>query len=85
MNFILKPVFDLHRGLKVLAMASRLIGHFVRNRAIMENSVVAWSDFKARPRPSFFDSERDFQRLDRSSILETKGGKRGEEGRSVSL
>ena len=85
MNFILKPVFDLHRGLKVLAMVSRLIGGFMRNQADMENSVMAWTDFKVRPGPSFFDSERDFQRLDKSSMLESKGGKGGEEEKNVSL
>lgn len=69
MNFILKPNLDLHRGLKVLAMDSRLIWRFVRKRAIMENSVVAWSDFRAKPENSFSDSERDFQWVDRSSIL----------------
>ena len=29
-NFSLKPVFDLHKGLKVLAMESRFMGRFVR-------------------------------------------------------
>ena len=67
------PGFGLHKGLKVFSMVSRLIERFVRNRATMENSVVAWSDFKARPGPSFSDSERDFQRLDKSSILDSKG------------
>ena len=85
MNFILKPVFDLHRGLKVLAMVSRLIGGFMRNQADMENSVMAWTDFKVRPGPSFFDSERDFQWLDKSSMLESKGGRGGEEEKNVSL
>jgi len=73
MNFIQNPVFGLHRGLKVFAIALRLIGRFVRNRATMESSVVAWSDFKARPGPSFSDSVRDFQQLDKSSILDLKG------------
>ena len=52
-NFILNPVLGLHRGLKVFAMASRLIGRLVRKRATMENSVMAWFDFRAKPEPSF--------------------------------
>ena len=61
MNFIRKPFLVRQRGLKVFAMASRFIGLFVRNLAMMENVVVAWSDFKDSPVPSFSDSERDFQ------------------------
>ena len=68
-NFILKLVFDLHRGLKVLAIESRFMGRFVRKRATMDDSVVAWSDFRTKPENSFSDSERDFQRCDKSSIL----------------
>ena len=54
-------------------MASRFIGLFVRNLAMMENVFVAWSDFRDRPVPSFSDSERDFQRLDKSSIAKLEG------------
>ena len=70
MNFSLKPVFGLHKGLKVLAKESRLIGRFVIKRATMDDSVVAWSDFRVRPENSFSDRERDFQRFDSSSIVE---------------
>lgn len=52
----------------MFAMAFRLIGRRVRNLATMENFDVAWSEFRVRPVPSFSDRERDFQRLDRSSI-----------------
>ena len=69
----------------MFAMASRLIGHLVRNLATMENSNVAWSEFRARPMPSFFDRERDFQRLDRSSIDGFEEQKIKEGKRSVSL
>ena len=75
MNFIRKPLFDFHRGLNVFVMASRLIGRRVRNLAIMENSDMAWSEFRVRPKSSFPDRERDFQRLDRSSIDDLKGQK----------
>ena len=73
MNFIRKPFLVRQRGLKVFAMASRFMGLFVRNLAMMENVFVAWSDFRDRPFPSFSDSERDFQRLDKSSIAELEG------------
>ena len=72
MNFILNPIFVLHKGLKVFVMAFRLIGRFVRKRATIENSMVALSDFKAKPRPSFSDSKRDFHWFDKSSILDSK-------------
>ena len=68
MNFIRKPDFDLQRGLNVFAMESRFIGRRVRNLANMENSDVAWSEFRVRPDSSFSDRERDFQRFDKSSI-----------------
>ena len=69
----------------MFAMTSRLIGHLVRNLATMENSDVAWSEFKARPVPSFFDRERDFQRLDKSPIDGFEEQKIKEGKRSVSL
>lgn len=53
----------------MFAMASRLIRRLVRNQATIENSVVAWSGFSARPGPSFSDKERDFHRFDKSSIF----------------
>jgi len=40
-NFIRNLIFGLHRGLKVFAMALRLIGRLVRKRATMENSGMA--------------------------------------------
>ena len=85
MNYILKPDFVLHRGLKVFAMASRFIGRFVRKRATMENSVVAWLEISVRPRPSLSDSERDFHRFDKSSILRLERGKRRGGRECVSL
>ena len=86
MYFILNPVFVLHKGLNVFAMASRLIGRFVRNRATKENSEVAWSDFRARPEPSFSERVRDFHQFDKSSIFSSKGGRGGGRGVcSVSL
>ena len=60
MNFSLKPVFGLHKGLKVLAKESRFMGRFVIKRTTMDDSVVAWSDFRVRPENSFSDRERDF-------------------------
>ena len=80
MNLILKPDFVLHKGLKVFAMASRLIGRFVRKRATMENSLVAWSEISVRPGPSLSDSERDFHRFDKSSIIRLEGEREEGEG-----
>ena len=77
MYFILNPVFVLHKGLNVFAMASRLIGRLVRNRATKENFEVACSDFRASPEPSFSDRERDFHRIDKSSILRVRSGRGG--------
>ena len=54
-NFSLKPAFALHKGLKVLAIESRFMGRFVRKRATMDDSVVAWLDFRTRPENSFLD------------------------------
>ena len=42
-NFIRNPIFGLHKGLKVFAMASMLIGCLVRKRATMENLGMACS------------------------------------------
>ena len=55
----LKPDLDLHRGLKVLAMASIFSGRFVRNLANIPNSSVAWSLLRHRPGPSISERDRE--------------------------
>ena len=41
MFLTLKPDLDLYRGEKVLAMASRFMGHLVRNLATIPTSLMA--------------------------------------------
>ena len=69
MCFILNPDFVLQRGVKVLAMASKLRGRLVRNLAAIACSELACSFFKHRPEPSLSERDKDFQCLVRASIL----------------
>lgn len=69
MLFILNPDLDLHRGVKVLAMASMLRGLLVRNLVTMPCSLMACSLFKWNPWPSFSERERELQCFVKSSIL----------------
>ena len=66
--FILKPVFALHSGVKVLAMASMLRGHLVRNLVAMANSDKLALFFRRSPYPSFSERESEFQCFVMSSI-----------------
>ena len=61
--FILNPTLDLHKGVKVLAMASMFRGRFVRNRVAIMCSMTACSFFNLRPGPSLSDSDRELQCL----------------------
>ena len=58
---MLKPFFDLHRGEKVLAIASIFKVRLVKNLAAMENSSTACSFFNLRPDPSLSERERELQ------------------------
>ena len=66
--FILNPTLDLHKGVKVLEMASMFRGHFVRNRVAIVCSMIACSFLNLRPGPSLSDSDRELQCLVNSSI-----------------
>ena len=68
MFLTLNPDLDLHRGEKVLAMASRFRGRLVRNLATIPTSLTACSLLRLRPRPSFSDRESELQCLDKSSM-----------------
>ena len=68
MFLTLKPDLDLHRGVKVLAMASIFKGRLVRNLATIPCSVVAWSLLRHRPGPSISERDRELQCLVRSSM-----------------
>ena len=65
---MLKPFFDLHKGKKVLAIASIFRVRLVKNLAAMENSPTACSFFNLRPEPSLSERERVLQCFERSSI-----------------
>ena len=64
----LKPDLDLHRGVKVFAMASIFNGRLVRNLATIPCSEVAWSLLRHRPGPSISERDRELQCLVRSSM-----------------
>ena len=68
MFLTLKPDLDLHRGVKVLAMASIFKGRLVRNLATIPCSVVTWSLLRHRPGPSISERDRELQCLVRSSM-----------------
>ena len=65
---ILKPFFDLHRGEKVLAIASIFKVRLVKNLAAMVKSSTACSLFNLSPEPSLSERERELQCFVRSSI-----------------
>ena len=67
MFLTLKPDLDLHRGVKVLAMASIFKGRLVRNLATIPCSVVTWSLLRHRPGPSISERDRELQCLERKT------------------
>ena len=67
--WILKPFLALQRGIKVQAITSTLIAHFVKNFAAMECSVVLCSVVRLQPEPSLLEKVSHFQDWARSSIV----------------
>ena len=68
MFLTLNPDLDLHKGEKVVAMASRFKGRLVRNLATIPNSLTACSLLRHSSSPSLSDRDRELQCFVKSSM-----------------